>query len=55
LQKSLHLDIALAMVIPALFRLATLIAEGLWALAAVFMRKTWDSGGTTNAQTNEAK
>jgi hypothetical protein len=41
LHDALLLESALATMIPALFRLETLVAEGLWALAAVFMRNTW--------------
>ncbi len=54
LSDALHLPIAIALVLPALFRLATLIAEGLWALAAVFMRKTWDEGVSPDAKTDNA-
>ena len=52
LSNVLHLEIALATVIPALFRLESLLAEGLWALAAVFMRKTWDHAQNVPAPTN---
>jgi uncharacterized membrane protein YbhN (UPF0104 family) len=47
LHDSLHLAVA-ATVIPALFRLESLLAEGLWALAAVFMRHSRRYNKPTN-------
>lgn len=41
LRGTLHFNTIIALMLPVLFRMATLLAEGLWALAAIFMRKSW--------------
>lgn len=37
----LHFPATIGLILPVLFRVATLMAEGLWALAALFMRRKW--------------
>lgn len=41
LSNTLHFSTTIALMLPVLFRMATLLAEGIWALAAIFMRRSW--------------
>ena len=42
LRETLHFPQIIALMLPVLFRLATLLAEGVWALASIFMRRQWN-------------
>ena len=44
--QSMQFPGAIALILPILFRVASLLAEGLWALASIPMRNAWQSEAT---------